>query len=113
MGRTMGLGIGVAAALAALTMAARPAWAGADEGKALYESKCKVCHSVGGEGGKMAQIGGALDGVGAKHDAAWFEKYLADPKAVKPDSKMPKVKLTEPETKDVATFLLTLKSPAK
>jgi mono/diheme cytochrome c family protein len=110
MGRMIGLGVGIAAAVVALTVAVRPVQAGVDEGKALYEKKCKVCHSVGGDGGKMAHVGGPLDGVGKKHDAGWLEKYLADPKAAKPDSKMPKVKLTEPELKDVVAFLLTLQS---
>ena len=85
------------------------AWAGADEGKALYEKKCKVCHSIGADKGKMADKGGALDGVGTKRDAEWLKKYLADPKSVMPDAKMPKLKMTDQELADYVAYMLTLK----
>ncbi len=78
-------------------------------GQELYEKKCKLCHSIKGEGGKQAEKGGPLDGVGGKHDRAWFEKYLQDPKSMLPDSKMPKLKFTDDELKAVVDFLLTLK----
>ncbi len=85
----------------------------AEDGQALYEKQCKICHKIGGDGGKMADKGGALDGVGAKHDAAWLKAYLQDPKAKVPDSKMPKMKLTDDQIDQLVAFLLTLKTPAK
>lgn len=85
------------------------AWAGPDEGKALYEKKCQVCHSIGGAGGKMAEKGGPLDGVGAKRDAGWLKAYFADPKSKIPDAKMPKMKLTDAEWDDVTAYMSTLK----
>jgi mono/diheme cytochrome c family protein len=107
MGRTV-----PAATLIAISMsaaAATLAHAGAEEGKALYQQKCKVCHSVAGDAGKMADKGGALDGVGAKRDADWLTKYLRDPKSVMPDAKMPKMKMTDQELADYVAYLLTLK----
>jgi nitric oxide reductase subunit C len=100
-----------AALLAALISGAMAtaAHAGADEGKALYQQKCRVCHSVAGDAGKMADKGGKLDGVGAKHDADWLTKYLRDPKSVMPDAKMPKVKMTDQELADYVAYMLTLK----
>jgi len=88
---------------------------GADEGKALYETKCKVCHSIAGDAGKMADKGGPLDGVGAKRDAAWLRAYLKDPKSQMPDAKMPKMSLTDQQLDDLIAFMLTLKqaAPAK
>jgi mono/diheme cytochrome c family protein len=89
-----------------------PTWAraGADEGKAQFEKTCKICHSIGGEGGKMADKGGPLDGVGAKHDAAWLKAYIADPKSKNPEAKMPKLKLGDEQLNDLAAYLSTLKA---
>jgi cytochrome c2 len=102
----------VAALLAMIAAGATSAWAGAAEGKAAYEKQCKMCHSVAGEGGKMASTGGALDGVGAKRDEAWLRAYIADPKSKVPTSKMPKLKVADQDLSDVVAFLLTLKDPA-
>ena len=97
-----------------LTMAAQLAGtpvarAGADEGKALYEKQCKVCHSIAGDKGKMADKGGPLDGVGKKRDAAWMKAYLQDPKSKMPEAKMPKLKLDEKQLEDLVAFLAALK----
>ena len=89
------------------------AWAGTEEGKALYEKKCKVCHSIAGDAGKMADKGGPLDGVGSKRDAAWLKAYLTDPKSQMPDAKMPKMKFSDEELADHIAYMLTLTGPAK
>jgi len=102
----------VAVATLAVLAAATSAWAGAAEGKASYEKQCKMCHSIAGEGGKMASTGGPLDGVGAKRDEAWLRGYIADPKSKTPNSKMPKPKLSDQELTDVVAFMLSLKGPA-
>ena len=57
----------------------------------------------------MAKLGGPLDGVGAKRDAAWLKGYLTDPKSKIPNSKMPKQKLTEQEIDDLTQYMLSLK----
>lgn len=92
--------------LAALAL---PLSARAEDAKALYDKKCKVCHSLGGEGGKMAEKGGALDGIGGKRDEAWLRAYFADPKSKIPDAKMPKVKLTPAEWDALVAYMLSLK----
>jgi cytochrome c2 len=84
-------------------------WAGAPEGKALYEKQCKTCHSIAGEGGKMAALGGSLDGVAAKHDDAWLKAYLKDPKSQIPSAKMPKLSLTDQQIDDLIAHLKTAK----
>jgi nitric oxide reductase subunit C len=93
--------------LAVLALAA-PVMAGVEEGKAIYEKQCKLCHSIAGEGGKQADKGGPLDGVGKKRDAAWMKGYFSDPKSAIPDSKMPKMKLTDEQWADVIAYMLTL-----
>ena len=74
-----------------------------------YDKKCKLCHSIGGVGGKQAEKGGALDGVGGKRDAAWLEAYLRDPKSKMPDAKMPKLKYDDAELKALVDYMLSLK----
>ena len=81
----------------------------AEDVQALYDKKCKLCHSIKGEGGKQADKGGPLDGVGAKRDRAWLEAYLTDPKSKMPDAKMPKFKYTPEELKAFVDFLSNLK----
>src|SRR5574342_717708 len=97
------------AVLVTLVASAGLAYGGADEGKALYEKQCKVCHSVKGDAGKMGDKGGPLDGVGAKRDAKWLKAYLADPKGTMPDAKMPKLKLSEQQLDDLVAYIQTLK----
>jgi nitric oxide reductase subunit C len=109
MTRKLGLGGTVLAGVLAVGVCAGVAHGGADEGKAAYEKQCKVCHSIKGDAGKMADKGGPLDGVGAKRDAAWLKAYLTDPKSVMPEAKMPKMKLSEQQIDDYVAYLLSLK----
>jgi cytochrome c2 len=56
-----------------------------DTGRQVYVAQmCNTCHTLAGESGPMAQIGGSLDGVGARRDAAWLRLYFTDPKAALP-----------------------------
>ena len=79
-----------------------------DKGKALYESKhCSMCHAIGGKGGKM---GPDLSNIGSTQNAEWFEKFLKNPKSVKPDAKMPAAKATDEEIAALANYLASLKT---
>jgi mono/diheme cytochrome c family protein len=83
--------------------------AGAGDGKTLFDAKkCINCHSLGDQKGPMAKVGGALDGVGKKRDAAWLKAYLSDPKSKIPDAKMPKQKLTDAELDPLVQYMLSL-----
>ena len=75
---------------------------------ALYEKKCKVCHSIGDDAGKLADKGGPLDGVGSKRDEAWLRAYMADPKSKIDDAKMPKLALPPDEMDALVAYMLTL-----
>lgn len=81
----------------------------AGEEASVYDKRCRLCHSVAGSGGAMAKMGGALDGVGSKHDAAWLKEYLKNPKSKNPQAKMPALKLTDEERDAVVQYLLSLK----
>lgn len=85
-----------------------PAFAGVDA-QALYNKKCKVCHELKGVAGPKAKVGGKLDGVGSKRDAAWLKAYFADPKSKIPDSKMRKMNLSPEEWDAMTEFMLQQK----
>lgn len=92
--------------VAAALLVATVAWA--DETQDLYDQKCKLCHSIKGEGGKKADVGGPLDGVGAKRDKEWLLAYMTDPKSKVPDAKMPKIKLSPEQWKAMVDLMASL-----
>jgi nitric oxide reductase subunit C len=73
---------------------------------AIYGQLCQACHAIGGQGGV---VGPALDTVGARFDEAWFAKWLTDPNAIRPGSKMPKMPLSDADKQALAKWLSTLK----
>lgn len=68
----------------------------------VFGQICSTCHSLGGTGGT---VGPALDGVGSRYDAAYLEKWLKDPAAVKPGTTMPKLPLDDTQVGELVTFL--------
>lgn len=96
--------------LAAVWVGALTGTAVAEDGKAIFDAKkCINCHSIGAQKGPMAKIGGSLDGVGSKRDAAWLKGFLTDPKSKMPEGKMSNPKLNEQEIDSLAQYLLTIK----
>jgi len=71
----------------------------------FYNKKCKVCHTLNGVSGPKAKVGGELDGVGTKRDAAWLRSYLTDPKSVLADAKMKKIKMTPEQLDAMVEFM--------
>ncbi len=76
----------------------------------VFNQLCTGCHALNGAGGTL---GPALDGVGAKFDAAYLTKWISDPAAVKPGTTMPKLPLTDAQVGELATFLATQKENAR
>lgn len=68
----------------------------------VFTQVCAACHSLGGVGGTF---GPALDGVGDKFDRGYLMRWITDPQAVKPGTKMPQLALTEQERNEVVIFL--------
>lgn len=88
---------------------ALPTAARADAAPAIYTQKCELCHTIAGKGGKKADVGGPLDGVGAKRDEAWLRKYIADPKSAMEGAKMPKFNLAPADMDAVVKYMQSLK----
>jgi nitric oxide reductase subunit C len=72
----------------------------------VFSQLCTTCHSLEGTGGT---VGPALDGVGARLDAAYLERWLKDPLAVKADSRMPKLPLDDAQITELVAFLSSQK----
>lgn len=71
---------------------------------AIFGQVCIACHSLGGAGG---QVGPALDGVGLRLSHDELRRWLEDPAAFKPESRMPKLPLSPQQIDELALFLST------
>lgn len=93
-----------------LTLAADQAARQADLGKRLYTNKygCNGCHAIGGEGGK---VGPALDRAGFRLNGTWVYRWIKNPQAMKPETRMPALGLSDADAKAVTMYLSTLKAP--
>jgi cytochrome c2 len=78
-----------------------------DAGKAVYATlKCKMCHSISGEGNTKWP----LDGVGKKLKADEIVKWTKTPKAMKADSIMKAYPdISQKDMDDLTAYLLSLK----
>ena len=78
-----------------------------DEGKRYFMSNgCYGCHVVGKMG---TPIGPDLSHVGAKYSRAYFERWLKDPSAQRPNAHMPTLELSEQQAKALADFMSSLR----
>jgi glucose/arabinose dehydrogenase len=99
------------------------AGARAQQGQALFEQRCAVCHGERGEGGQGPALAGvwgrqagtarfgyspALRAAGFTWDAAHLDRYLADPAAAVPGTSMPLQTPAPEERQALIAFLQTL-----
>ena len=68
---------------------------------------CFTCHAYKGKGG-LPNVP-TYDNVGMRRSAEWMEKWIHDPKAMKPGTVMPTLKLTEKQVETLVTFLVAQK----
>lgn len=80
-----------------------------EDGQAIFDKQCLMCHTVGDKSGQLANVGGSLDGVGSKRSAEWLREWIVDPKSKVADTKMPKLPLKDAEVEAVVKYLMTLK----
>jgi len=87
-----------------LTLGAVQAFAGAPEGKAVYDAKCKMCHKPDGSGMaamKMRALGSAE--VQAKADADLKKDITAG------NGKMKPVAVSDAQAGDLVAYIRTMK----
>lgn len=90
----------------ALTFFSNVCWCDAKKGEVLFVQKtCSVCHGAGGKGG---QVGPDLSQVKLRKNRQELITWLHDPAAVKPEAKMPKLKLTDQEINELVDYLQSL-----
>ncbi|HSN13083.1 MAG TPA: c-type cytochrome [Anaeromyxobacteraceae bacterium] len=72
----------------------------------VQQESCLDCHSLGGAGATVAP---RLEWIGGRRDAGWIARYLADPQAVSPGTRMPAFgNLTEGQRLMIGEWLVGL-----
>ena len=90
----------------------------ATRGKQVVETVgCLACHAVG-ENTKIREVRGTsydiapeLTRVGSKVNADWLYNWVKNPRNYNPTTKMPSLRLTDQEARDVTAYLMTLRDP--
>ena len=116
--RIAGKPISVASFFASSSEVARPDFAmkpeapekSAELGKRLYANKygCNACHAVNQEGGK---VGPALDRAGFRLNPSWVYRWIKYPQAMKSESRMPNLGISDQDAKAISLYLSTLRAP--
>lgn len=75
------------------------------EGRLTFnQDGCRGCHVVKGE--KRIRVAKPLNDMAARVKPDWLYRWIRDPKAFQPRTKMPNFRFSEQEAADVADFLL-------
>jgi len=78
------------------------------EGRRLVkELGCLGCHIIDGKGNNFAPD---LSGIGTKVNADWIYRFLKNPKAYDPKTRMPVIRMSEEEIQNITAYLMTLKN---
>jgi len=80
---------------------------------------CVGCHQIGDLAQTATDVpratkidhGPTLSRIGDKLSGEWLFGWLKDPRAYNPDTRMPSLRLTDPEAEDITAYLLTLRDP--
>jgi nitric oxide reductase subunit C len=72
----------------------------------VQQERCLDCHALAGTGGNQ---GPRLEWIGGRRDAEWVARYVADPAAVSPGSRMPAYpNLSEGQRLMIGHFVVSL-----
>jgi cytochrome c oxidase subunit 2 len=75
-------------------------------GQVFQDQGCYGCHTVGPTGTPIATD---LTRIGARHDEAYFVRWLREPSQQKPRQHMPKLALSDGEVQALAAYLSALR----
>jgi mono/diheme cytochrome c family protein len=82
----------------------------AEKGKQLFDDNgCVACHRVGNEGGKL---GPALDRAGFMLQPQYIYRWIENPQAFKPNTRMPNLGLSKDDALAITLYVSTLRAPA-
>ncbi|MGB2867345.1 MAG: cytochrome c [Bacteroidota bacterium] len=88
----------------------------AAQGKRIFESVgCQACHVAGNfmtvrdSRGTTYDIAPELTRVGSKVTGDWLFDWLKNPRHYNPETRMPSLRLSDSEARDVVAYLLTMK----
>jgi len=81
-----------------------------EEGETLFtDLGCRACHSPKADEDPLTRRTPNLSGAGAKLSADWIFEYLKDPRAHNPETRMPRLDITEADRGNLTAYLMTLK----
>ncbi len=72
---------------------------------------CLACHTAGDIGRQATLNGGDLSSIGEKRSVEWLFQWLANPKSLNADHRMPIIRLTDIERNQIARELASWKRP--
>lgn len=72
----------------------------------VKQENCLLCHSMGGEGEKIAP---RFEWIGAKRDADWIARFIEDPQRLQPGTTMPAFgRLSQAQRETVGELIVSL-----
>ena len=74
----------------------------------MKKNGCNACHALNQEGGK---VGPALDRAGFRLNPSWIYRWIKYPQAMKPESRMPNLGISDQDAKAISLYLSTLRAP--
>ena len=80
-----------------------------DQGKALWgQARCNLCHTTGGRGGNHIKVYAPdLSKVGSKVNKEWLFKWIKNPNAYFPGTKMPRFRFTDAEINSLVEYIVS------
>jgi len=78
----------------------------------MIESGCFGCHEINGYN-DLARIGPELNRIGYKTTPEWVYRWVKEPRAYNPHTRMPNFRLTAEESEAVTAYLMNISSEEK